>query len=973
MGLEPYYVQQSLADVRKEREGDRSFHWAKDLAVPPREFHLDVTRQAAVLVDVDYYIDMPKFLARHPGTYFIFAFQPTACACSRGEFSFRFLDDGKVQYRVSGGAEYVHEVWDYGGDTLVVEDIGYFRKTVVAYHFDRKYVGTHHALIMLSVIGRFECPALVPTPWLIEGKRLERLRPVIGDHAVLDIVQSDGLHRSVARLGSHEAVTLPKSLFDKAHAVAMIAKVPLTPAMVSSNVFASDASGLPTERLPPGWAAILADYTRAGVPWFPPVVYPPTECCLRVEFGKYDYDAPVALAGFGSPLIGPCYDYVITIAADDVCIRERVEKFASDTPEPEVPFGTGQDIDSDGPVPSSLAGYMIEFSQRLIPTPHQGHPADDDDVRERQDRPSQRAMLDELSVLGDNVRDIVKSFEKKETSVAVKDPRAISQMPKKLDYSRFLYAFHDTVMFEQAWYAFNKTPAEIAERVCLILQAALHSVLADGSRFDGHVKRRARILERICIMRFFAPEHHSALCEAMDAQIALPGVTTEGRRYQTGYTRGSGSLETSDFNSILTAFIDYCAWRNTTVAGAKCCPDMAWSMLGIYGGDDSLAGAVDPKALKRSAELMGQDYGIKVVPRGELGVAFLNRQFGPDVWTGDPNSMSNPSRLLSKLWVGPANLKQPLTRFGERASGYFRMDRNSPVIGEICAVSHELLGDFVDGVLMPWDGKRLESNWPNEDSGWMVDVFEKSIPDFDRDRYWDWICDMRATRNPDLLLRAPLCTSAPTVPTEVKHPCVVGDDLLRPPDSPPGDAPSDPDDKGKEEAWEPGDEDAPSVDSEVVARPASLEEFEAAAALPRVVLDAAALVPLVGANGKRISETRKSAAAVEASEAVKAAKAVKSTFLPAVKTAAVAKPAQAAKAAPAACTHKKKANPKGGAYPCPCTWKPRKKEAETTVVEHAKYTADWLFKRDLAAKKHGLTRSEREALPGAEKLAGHNK
>ena len=34
LGLEPYYIQKSLADCRKHRAGDRSYHWAKDLAVP---------------------------------------------------------------------------------------------------------------------------------------------------------------------------------------------------------------------------------------------------------------------------------------------------------------------------------------------------------------------------------------------------------------------------------------------------------------------------------------------------------------------------------------------------------------------------------------------------------------------------------------------------------------------------------------------------------------------------------------------------------------------------------------------------------------------------------------------------------------------------------------------------------------------------------------------------------------------------
>jgi len=157
LGLEPYYVQMSLSDVRKSRDGDRSFHWAKDLTVPPAEFHFDCTEQAAVLVDVDHHIDLENLLARHPGTYLISTFQPSSCALGEGEYTFRFLQNGKVFYRVSGGAEYEHEIWDYRGDTLVVEDVKYFWKTVVSYHIDRKYLDPHHCPLCSPKLGVLRC------------------------------------------------------------------------------------------------------------------------------------------------------------------------------------------------------------------------------------------------------------------------------------------------------------------------------------------------------------------------------------------------------------------------------------------------------------------------------------------------------------------------------------------------------------------------------------------------------------------------------------------------------------------------------------------------------------------------------------------------------------------------------------------------------------------------------------------------
>jgi len=447
--------------------------------------------------------------------------------------------------------------------------------------------------------------------------------------------------------------------------------------------------------------------------------------------------------------------------------------------------------------------------------------------------------LDQAELSGPWYKKLFRTFNKIEEYMKITDPRNITTVTPeaKLKNSRFMYAFHDKVMSQLEHYAFNKTPRQIAEKIVEILRGAEHSVCADGSRFDGHVTRVARVLERVIMFRFFSLDWWSALNETLDEQIGLPGVTREGRLYASFYTRGSGTLETSDFNSLLSMFIGYCAWRNTVVDGQKCTPEMAWARLGIYGGDDSLEGAVNPEALKKSAEMMGQDYTIEMVQYGQRGVNFLNRWFGPDVWTGDYNSMANPKRLLSKLWIGPTTLPNPLERFAERISGYYRMDRNSPVIGKICIVAHELLGERVEGALMPWDGKHsLESNWPNEDSGWMMDQFVQDIPEFDFDRFEDWIGQIWYERDAGLLLRAPLCTPAVGSVLTSKVVCVAGDEMLVPA------SPPDPAAKGKEEE---GDshvvgndgEESSSQEDGVSATEAQLAEVQAAEQKVPVVND----------------------------------------------------------------------------------------------------------------------------------------
>lgn len=79
---------------------------------------------------------------------------------------------------------------------------------------------------------------------------------------------------------------------------------------------------------------------------------------------------------------------------------------------------------------------------------------------------------------------------------------------------------------------------------------------------------------------------------------------------------------------------------------------------------------------------------------------------------------------------------------------------------------------------MPWAGRiQIDSNWPNEDSGWFMDVFSASIPDFDFDRFQEWIWSVEYTKDAQLLLAAPLCTASKPDP-EPSSTCVLGDQIV---------------------------------------------------------------------------------------------------------------------------------------------------------------------------------------------------
>jgi hypothetical protein len=249
------------------------------------------------------------------------------------------------------------------------------------------------------------------------------------------------------------------------------------------------------------------------------------------------------------------------------------------------------------------------------------------------------------------------------------------------------------------------------------------------------------------------------------------------------------------------------------------------------------------------------------------------------------------------------------------------MDKNSPVIGPIVMVSNLLLGERADGELAPWDGKHpSDSNWPNEDSGWMMDLFTQFIPDFDHDRFTDWLDQVTITRRPELLLQAPLCTAAMTATPKVKTTCIVGDDILYPP------APeSDPSTEAKETVPLLSDEEYEAIYQ---------RELFPQSVVPREVVDAAKAVPLVGTDGLKIARpTARKASGARSPRARKPKGALPE----------------------AACSHASVLDPKTRLpLTCPCSWTPKSPKSFASKEEYDKYISEWRDKRLYAAKKRGF-------------------
>jgi len=285
---------------------------------------------------------------------------------------------------------------------------------------------------------------------------------------------------------------------------------------------------------------------------------------------------------------------------------------------------------------------------------------------------------------------------------------------------------------------------------------------------DGRVSEIARYLERALMLRLFRPRQHVEILRLMKSQTGLRAKTTFGVRYDTGMARASGSPETSAFNTVLNAFTAFLGYRMTRRDGRYVTASEAWAMLGTYGGDDGLSVDQDRKAAEKAARMVGQVMTVERTVRGNTGVSFLARHYGPDVWQGDVNSCCDIRRQLAKFHTTaklPGNVT-PITKLREKAYAFSLTDSGTPVIGRLCTKVLELAPmrkDQFQNVLGIWNVVDDGNQYPNVNAGWMLDLLREQIPEFNLDVFSAWV----EGANIETILTPPMC--APQVEAAVRN------------------------------------------------------------------------------------------------------------------------------------------------------------------------------------------------------------
>jgi hypothetical protein len=203
----------------------------------------------------------------------------------------------------------------------------------------------------------------------------------------------------------------------------------------------------------------------------------------------------------------------------------------------------------------------------------------------------------------------------------------------------------------------------------------------------------------------------------------------------------------------------------------------------LYGGDDGITADLSTPEYIAAAKMCGLKLDVATVQRGELGVTFLSRMYGPEVWFGDPSSTCDLPRQLVKIHttVRLPESVTPQRKLLEKCRSYVLTDANTPVIGPFAQKVVDLHGaielDLRQDIqpMVKWGSDLdLTLQYPNGPKDWMMEYARQALEPFHFDwgKFNAWLSGVRRL---DDMLSPPSC--APAVPVTPKIPVVVDGDV----------------------------------------------------------------------------------------------------------------------------------------------------------------------------------------------------
>lgn len=713
--LSPFDIARSNRSARQGIAGTRSFYWCKDL---DKDFANDDLPSTPLIIieDTDHKLQMDAYALPAPTIIFHQCLRLPAYTSDDGEYRYRFDQDGTLLTYLKGNSvPYSNLLWNYGDHFMCTEfTLSYpFIRTTVWKGTSRKTNNPdwHMTLLIPRVTyGPLGTLMILCHP-NFETAPLQRVNPVNADGKLAIVVADTFQTYNIAAVSNSvftstqvtaeqlaSLSTLAISNGPKAAAPALIQQRLKNPELMSSDL-----------------PAISHEYSHAIAPTaHEPLAKDPAKT-KHYTFGP-SVDLPASVVvdlcpAFVDNVFVPHKDRGNVVQA----ISNRATNIRTDTAPSERVLNRFTEF---------LEMFFSKYCHKLVPVSIE-------EVARRQAAPRQRRVLDAGLLLYDEP-DENDNFIKSESYDTPNDPRLINTVgpQHKVKWSAYQYAVSD-VLKKQLWYAFGTSQSDIAFRVANICANADVGVqCGDLSRMDGRINAFVRDLERRFYLYVFDPAYWKDVTiehsNAWGRKCALKGV-----KYYQAWARASGDPETSNANSLVSAFIQFCACKNAGI-----CPlDQQGNPRFIVGGDDSLCSDVDDRAFSAACDDVGQKPKPSFFHRDCFGVNFLARFYSPAVWSGDPTSMADPERALRSLAFS-VNLPQitrvtKAKRLAEKCYARLLTDADTPIVGPLCrAILRSLQQEFKIGEI------DLTNSCPADFSWFALNATEGGF--FPNDGAHDW-------------------------------------------------------------------------------------------------------------------------------------------------------------------------------------------------------------------------------------------
>lgn len=650
IGRSLYSISMSKSEEDTVR-GSRYYYFAKDLQSKMRT---DVLRNDEIvkLTDVDYYVDMPKIMDGHD--IVVHTFVPEEVCGTAADSSYCVTQEDKIRMKVNGGAEYLHQLWDYDNDHIIVDH--WWGSCV--YLVEQKNVGLYKRLILLN------CVRIVygPLGWFISGNRLRRKRLTYGNLAYMKKLVGEGekvkVVHNLGYLDFHTSANISDRAFMASYGKFKLAAKPNITDI--ERILRSYG-----EEDPAGAAVLLFELVQSGLVvsnssiLSNPVRMLPesyqTLAPLVHEDGKerHRHTMPPLLKGGFAP--------VSSYNNDKQCVEGRIKSVANK-------------ISS---YPPFFWLCLNEFVEELIPNDMANSlvPFEFEQQYELFNRPTQRSLIESVKhMMFNDVGVSVKSFQKSELYGKVTSPRNISTLPMGHNFrlGQYAHVLSNNVLKQQEWYAFGKHPSVVEERIVELAETSDSLIPTDISKCDGSTGYIMACLMTAVFMRAFHRDYHDEILKLLKNEAHISGMTKNGLYYECDYNTLSGSSITAVRNGTINAYVNYVCLR------FKLSRKEAYKMLGLYGGDDGMSRGVETADLEKTFAMVGMVLKAEKIIQGEA-VPFLGRLY-LDPWS-TKESICDVKRQLSKIHTTVSPKVVPLAIAAHRkAAGYAVTDYNTPII-----------------------------------------------------------------------------------------------------------------------------------------------------------------------------------------------------------------------------------------------------------------------------------------------------